>query len=296
MTEMITLKSNSKRFIERANAVHGEKYGYSLVRYKGVNVDVKIICKKHGVFFQKPSQHLAGKGCPYCSANRLTRKEFLEHSANIYGDKFEFDKCTYTHKTGLNELITVTCKVHGDFIIKVDSFIIGKGCDKCAKEERQTSKPSLKKLSRKESTEENMCDNSLKSYRGIIRYKVPIVTEYACIWSPLFDTKPEAEKFIESMELCLGLADCLFIEAEIITHTQKYLNMEQAKKLLKWLNIESKEVYTIWWDSFQPAFLPRNLQEYYPNIEKVFTGSQAGVIVSILNTVKTIDEDERQRA
>lgn len=296
MVTMKTLTTNSKRFIERANAIHGEKYDYSHVRYRGANVDVKIICKKHGVFFQKPSQHLTGKGCPYCAANRLTRSEFLEHSANIYGDKFEFDKCTYTHKTGLNELITVTCKAHGDFVVKADSFIKGKGCDKCAKEERQTSKPSPKQLIQNESTEVDMRDNSVKAYRGIIRYTVPTVSEYACIWSPLFETKPEAEKFIESMELCLGLADYLCIKTDILVQTQRYLSLEQAKKLLKWLNIESKEVYTIWWDSFQPAFLPRNLQEHYPNIEKVFTGSQAGIIVSILNTVKTIEEDERQRA
>lgn len=293
---MKTLKSNSKRFIERGNAVHGQKYDYSLVRYKGANVDVKIICNKHGVFFQKPSQHLMGKGCPYCAANRLTRAEFLEYSSKKYGDVYEYDKCTYTHKTGLNEFITVTCKTHGDFLIKVDSFLKGKGCDKCAKEERKISNPSPKQLIQNESKEVDMHDNSVKSFRGLISYKVPLSTEYACIWSPLFETKTEVEKFIESMELCLGLADFISIKTEIIAQTQKYLSLEQAEKLLKWLNIESKEVYTIWWDSFQPTFLPRNLQKYYPNIEKVFSGNQAGVIVSILNTVKTSDEEERQRA
>lgn len=293
---MKTLKSNSKRFIERAIAVHGEKFDYSLVRYRGVSVDVKIICEKHGVFLQKPSQHLAGKGCPFCAANRLTRIEFVEHSSKIYGDKYEFDKCTYTHKTGLNEFITVTCKTHGDFLIKVDSFLKGKGCHKCAKEEKRTLKQSPNETTQLKNIEGNTFNNSVKAYRGVIRYKVPTSNEFACIWSPLFDTKPEADRFIESMELCLGLADFICIKSDIIAQTQKYLNLEQAEKLLRWLNIESKEVYTIWWDSFQPTFLPRNIQEQYPNIDKVFTGSQAGVVVSILNTVKTIDEEERQRA
>lgn len=40
-------------FIRRARAVHGDRYDYSLVEYKGLNNPVAIICKKHGVFMPR---------------------------------------------------------------------------------------------------------------------------------------------------------------------------------------------------------------------------------------------------
>lgn len=56
-----------KGFIERAKSIHGEKYDYSLVEYRNINTKVKIICPVHGIFEQKPSEHLSGCGCSWCS-------------------------------------------------------------------------------------------------------------------------------------------------------------------------------------------------------------------------------------
>ena len=52
--------------IEDFKAVHGDCYDYSKVVYKGVNVKIKIICKKHGIFEQTPSIHKQGGECPMC--------------------------------------------------------------------------------------------------------------------------------------------------------------------------------------------------------------------------------------
>ena len=53
-----------ENFIERAKNVHGDKYDYSKVEYKNARTKVCIICPIHGEFWQVPSSHLKGIGCP----------------------------------------------------------------------------------------------------------------------------------------------------------------------------------------------------------------------------------------
>lgn len=65
----VTGRLNTEKFIFKSREVHGEKYDYSLVDYKRSNKEVKIICKDHGVFNQKPSSHMQGNGCQKCSNN-----------------------------------------------------------------------------------------------------------------------------------------------------------------------------------------------------------------------------------
>lgn len=60
-------------FIEKAKTVHGDKYDYSLVKYKGSFIPVKIICSIHNIFEQSPHVHLSGSICKKCSdSNRKT--------------------------------------------------------------------------------------------------------------------------------------------------------------------------------------------------------------------------------
>ena len=56
-----------KKFPERALKVHGDKYDYSRVEYKGKDEHVIIICPMHGEFPQSPNKHLQGNGCPQCA-------------------------------------------------------------------------------------------------------------------------------------------------------------------------------------------------------------------------------------
>ena len=57
---------DTQDFIERSVNIHGNKYDYSLVNYNHSATKVKIICKKHGIFYQCPSNHLRGWGCEKC--------------------------------------------------------------------------------------------------------------------------------------------------------------------------------------------------------------------------------------
>jgi hypothetical protein len=61
--------NDSKRFAIRAEAIHGDRFDYSEVRFWSRSTPVEIICKKHGKFRVSPKRHLARKcgGCPRCN-------------------------------------------------------------------------------------------------------------------------------------------------------------------------------------------------------------------------------------
>ena len=62
-------------FIAKAKQIHGSKYDYSKVEYKGNKSRVSIICPKHGEFLQIPNGHLNGQGCPKCGNNNESKGE-----------------------------------------------------------------------------------------------------------------------------------------------------------------------------------------------------------------------------
>lgn len=68
------MKMNTSAFIEKARDVHGNTYDYSQVDYANTETKVKIICKKHGPFFQRPHHHLNKHGCTICG-RRGSRSE-----------------------------------------------------------------------------------------------------------------------------------------------------------------------------------------------------------------------------
>lgn len=69
-------------FIEKAKAVHGDKYDYSEVNYINSSTKVCIICPEHGEFWQMPSKHLSGHGCPKCNRSHLEEEMSLFLSKN----------------------------------------------------------------------------------------------------------------------------------------------------------------------------------------------------------------------
>ena len=73
-----------EEFIEKARAIHGEKYDYSEVVYENTETNVRIICPEHGEFLQRPHHHLHGSGCPICGRNDLSEMKL----ADIVKDNF----------------------------------------------------------------------------------------------------------------------------------------------------------------------------------------------------------------
>jgi Zn finger protein HypA/HybF involved in hydrogenase expression len=122
---------NSKmNFLEKAKSVHGNKYDYSLVEYKTNATKVKIICEKHGVFEQRPNDHISKKcGCPKCGGkNKSFLVDILPKFVKVHGEKYDYSKSQYK-SDGKN--IIIICPIHGEFEQKVNIHLLGSGCPKC---------------------------------------------------------------------------------------------------------------------------------------------------------------------
>ena len=112
-------KITTEEFIKRAIEVHGDKYDYSKVEYKGMHTKVCIICPEHGEFWQKPSNHISLKqGCPMCKNTTLkinkllTTEEFIKRAKEIHGDKYDYSKVEYVDTS---TKVCIICPEHGEF-------------------------------------------------------------------------------------------------------------------------------------------------------------------------------------
>ena len=88
----IKIKKSAKEFEEKARSVHGDKYDYSKVEYIGYAERVCIICPEHGKFFQAPSLHLIGCGCPKCNSSKLEEsvRNFLKDKRILFEEQKKF--------------------------------------------------------------------------------------------------------------------------------------------------------------------------------------------------------------
>ena len=77
-------KLNTEEIISQFKEVHGDLYDYRLVDYTGIDDKVKIICKEHGIFEQKPYSHKIGQGCKHCRTTSDYDAVYLWR-ANSYG-------------------------------------------------------------------------------------------------------------------------------------------------------------------------------------------------------------------
>lgn len=124
-----------KEFVNRATAVHGDRYDYSeTVVHKGY-LPVEIKCREHGVFSVKASTHLDGRGnCPECKAKELvvrTKAEMVVAYNKAHNNKYSYLKLP--DLLYVNKSITVICNRHGDFVTRPESHL-SKGCPQCKKE------------------------------------------------------------------------------------------------------------------------------------------------------------------
>ena len=68
-----TNKYTQTEIISKFVEIHSNKYNYIMVEYINYDTKVKIICLKHGIFEQKPCNHIRGNGCPKC-INKIEEK------------------------------------------------------------------------------------------------------------------------------------------------------------------------------------------------------------------------------
>lgn len=122
-------------FLENARLIHGDKYEYDESSYNQCQGSkIRIYCPEHGWFEQIEWVHLKGHGCPACSnCKHHNTESFIIKAKSIHGDRYDYSKTVYGKNN--RELITVTCKKHGDIIISPHNHLYGDGgCLQCAYE------------------------------------------------------------------------------------------------------------------------------------------------------------------
>jgi len=125
-------------FIERAKAVHGDRYDYSMVDYQGNRKKIEILCKYHNkTFLQEPSNHLMGKGCTDCGnisvgiKKSSNTEKFIEDSIRIHGNKYDYSHVQYK---GKKTNVKIFCNTHKTFFLQTpDTHKKGSGCPACGK-------------------------------------------------------------------------------------------------------------------------------------------------------------------
>jgi group I intron endonuclease len=60
-------KKTSSDYIREFEAAHGGRYDYSKTEYINAATKLHVVCPLHGGFWQTPSNHLRGNGCPKCA-------------------------------------------------------------------------------------------------------------------------------------------------------------------------------------------------------------------------------------
>lgn len=105
-------------FLHNAENLYGSIYDYSQINLMKKK-KIKIGCKEHGYFFEFPSKHLNGFGCPTCQFIKLS---FEAHT------KYDYSKVIYKDESTQVEIL---CPEHSSFWQRPYSHKQGNGCPKC---------------------------------------------------------------------------------------------------------------------------------------------------------------------
>lgn len=162
-------KYNNNWFIKKSNLKHNDRYNYSLVNYNKSDEKIKIICSIHGVFEQKPRDHIRGYGCCKCNKKeKLTTIIFIERAKLLHGNKYDYSLVNY--KNVLTK-VKIICSIHGAFKQVPSSHLQGFGCGRCG----GTGKSSVKEfIMNANKIHKNKYDYSKVIYKGN-KQKVKII-------------------------------------------------------------------------------------------------------------------------
>lgn len=118
----------TEEFIEKARAVHGDRYDYSKAEYVNTYKKLCIICPDHGEFWQIPNGHLSGAGCPKCAGKYNDQEFFIERARIAHEDKYDYSKVKYV---ATDEKVCIICPQHGEFWQTPSGHMHGQGCPMC---------------------------------------------------------------------------------------------------------------------------------------------------------------------
>lgn len=123
-------RQSKESLIKQFRMVHGMKYDYSQVVFKGVIYKIKIICPIHGLFEQRATMHKKGQGCAQCmyDGKRHSEEQVVKKFRKVHGSRYDYSLMKYVNT---DTKIKIICDEHGVFEQTPDHHINGCGCPKC---------------------------------------------------------------------------------------------------------------------------------------------------------------------
>lgn len=233
-------KNTSSSFISKAEKLHPE-YDYSQVTYCNNKTNIKVICKKHGIFEITPANLLRGRGCRICRIEKskdtriYTTEEFID-KAKKYFPQYDYSKVVYS---GAFSKVTIICPRHGEFEIR-PSYLTSNigGCQKCGYE----SSANKNRSNREEFIEKAKkihpeYDYSLVEYNNA-RTKVNIICTEHGIFSVTPDSLLRGTKCNECMKI-KRIQNSRDSKDEFIIKAKK-VHPEYNYSLVKYINSQTK--------------------------------------------------------
>lgn len=213
----------TEEFINKAKVKQGNKYDYSLVKYKNSHTKVEIICSIHGIFKQKPNRHLHGDKCPNCSISKKSNTiEFIKNSILKHGNKYDYSLVEYENS---KSEIDIICSKHGLFKQTPNQHLKSKGCVKCL---------GNYSLTNKEFIEKSILKHGFKYNYTLVRYEnMKSKIDIICSKHGIFSQKSSAHLDGNGCPKCSGknktskefIEECLNIHKGIYS----YQNTEYVK-------------------------------------------------------------------
>jgi hypothetical protein len=143
-------RASREEIIARATEIHGGAYTYDRAVYKNLITKFAVTCPIHGDFLTTPANHLKGRGCPKCGAERRGRRKdpvsaarktadtklaqhgaaFVEQARRVHGDLYDYSAVRYA---GRKQPVTIICPAHGPFDQTPGHHLSRKhGCPQCS--------------------------------------------------------------------------------------------------------------------------------------------------------------------
>ena len=223
-------KLSNEEFIEKSKSIHGNKYDYDKVDYKNNRTKVCIICPEHGEFWQTPSSHLKGSGCPKCCSNfKLTKETFIKKAREIHGDKYDYSKVDYKNT---KTKVCIICPEHGEFWMTPNSHLLNQGCPKCGDiatgNKLRLSYDSFVKRA-------NIIHNNRYDYSKVNYITIDTDVEIICPEHGEFWQTPHRHLFGQGCPKCKERKLEKEVRESLEKHDIKYI-FQASKKDIKWID------------------------------------------------------------
>lgn len=130
-------KYTQDQFIEKAKAIHGNKYNYSETLYAGATQKILIKCNYcNKEFLQNAHSHLCGVGCPFCADKKTSERlssnkgRFVEKAKKVHNNKYDYNEVEYKRS---DQKVKIFCKQCNHYFLQTPAHHLnGSGCPLCS--------------------------------------------------------------------------------------------------------------------------------------------------------------------